>query len=220
MRIEELLPDQKVTLQVNVNGNELSFDTRVQEANPKKHFILLDAVMQGSKGISFKGPNIVVNLFVCLDGERPYLFQSVTALLQKKPDGTLCYLVTASTEGLPFNRREHFRCYVGTQGHLNHSSLDGPQTVIVRDVSYSGFSVVCNPEIALKEGQVIHVILRDEIVETNESFSFHLYGLIVRTEELPNGSILYGCKLNNHVAGLDQYIMTKERYRLKKASGH
>ncbi len=220
MHIEELLPGQKVTLQVTVNGTELSFDTQVQETNPKKHFILLDAVMQGNKGISFKNPNINVNLFVCLEGERPFLFQSVTALLQKKPDGTLCYLVVAPTVGVPYNRRENFRCYVGTNGHINHSSLDGPHTTIVRDVSYTGFSVVCAPETILDEGQIVHVILRDELVETNEKFSFHLYGLIVRTQILPNGSILYGCKLNNRVPGLDQYIMVKERNRLRKASGY
>ena len=46
-----------------------------------------------------------------------------------------------------------------------------------------------------------------------------MYGLLTRTQELENGKILYGCRLNNPVPGLEAYIMKKERLRLKKSNG-
>ena len=50
-------------------------------------------------------------------------------------------------------------------------------------------------------------------------YSFHLYGLIARIQELDNGKVLYGCKLTGPVPGLDKYIMEKERLRLKSTNG-
>lgn len=219
MRIDELLPGQKVTLQVNVKGSILSFDTKVQETNTKKQFALLDPIMQGNKGISFKGQDITVDLIVPHDDEKPHIFQNIAILLQKKMDGSLCYFVTCANESMIFNRRENFRCYVGLPTFIQCGTSKTPHDVIIRDVSYTGFSVVCSPEVTLDKGQVIHAHLRDRIEEDFANYSFNLYGLVSRTQTLPNGNVLYGCKLNGRVPGLDQYIMTKERYRLKKTSG-
>lgn len=219
MHIEELLPEQKVTLQVSVNGSILSFDTKVQEVSIKKQFILLDPIMQGDKGISFKGQGITVDLIVSYSDEKPHIFQDISILLQKKQDGKLCYLVTCTQESMAFNRRENFRCYIGVPTFIQCGGSKNPHDVIIRDVSYTGFSVVCSPEVSLERGHVIHAHLRDRIEETSANYSFNLYGLVSRMQVLPNGNVLYGCKLNGRVPGLDQYIMAKERYRLRKTSG-
>ena len=43
-----------------------------------------------------------------------------------------------------------------------------------------------------------------------------MYGIVVRSQDLENGKIVYGCKLNNHVGGLENYVALKERMNLKK----
>lgn len=219
MYIEELLPGQKVTLQVNVNGSLLSFDTVVQETNLKKNFILLDPIMQGNKGISFKGEGITVDLIINQSDEKPLIFQDITILLQKKQDGMLCYLVTCEKESMVFNRRENFRCYISIPTYIQCSGSASSHDAIIRDVSYTGFSIVCSPELNIERGHLIHALLHDRIEETSANYSFNLYGLVSRSQVLPNGNVLYGCRLNGRVPGLDQYIMTKERYRLRKTSG-
>ena len=45
-----------------------------------------------------------------------------------------------------------------------------------------------------------------------------MYGLIVRQEKTENGVVVYGCKLNNNVVGLENYIAIKERLRIKQNS--
>lgn len=218
MRIEELLPGQKVSLQVGVNENTLNFDTTVLEAYPKKRFILLAPIMHDDKAISFKGKGIIVNLVVSIE-ERPHLFRNVTIALQKMPDGKLCYSVTTLAESIIYNRRGNFRCYVGLRSSVQFGPNRSAQPALIRDVSYSGFAIVCEDDIVIEPNRMVHVVLRDRIEEIEENYIFHLYGIVKRVQDLNNGNILYGCKLNDRVPGLDQYIMAKERIRLRKTNG-
>jgi hypothetical protein len=68
----------------------------------------------------------------------------------------------------------------------------------------------------LEVNQTVHAVLNDHMDETAENFNFHLYGLVARIQELENGLFLYGCRLNNPVPGLEQYIIKKERAVLRK----
>ena len=218
MRIEELLPGQKITLLVEIGENALNFDTTVQEVYPKKHMILVDPIMQGEKAISFKGKGIVINVIVSVE-EKPQLFKNVTISLMKKPDGKLCYSITTLAESYLYNRRANFRCYIGLRASVQFGTSRAGQPAILRDVSYTGFAIVCDNDIVIKQGQIVRVVLRDRIEEEEKNYIFHLHGIVKRIQELENGSLLYGCKLNDRVAGLDQYIMSKERIRLRKTNG-
>ena len=90
---------------------------------------------------------------------------------------------------------------------------------MIKDVSTTGFSVTCSDETDFHVNQVLHVILNDYFEDTAENFNFHLYEIIVRVEELENNKVVYGCRLNSRVIGLDAYIMKKERLRIKKQRG-
>lgn len=219
MRIEELLPGQKVSLMVNINGKILEFESVVQETYPKKRYILLDPVMSGDKAISFKGKGIMVNLIITIGDDKPHLFRNVTILLQKKLDGSLCYQVSTLAESVLFNRRENFRCFIGIQSSVQGGANRSAHPTVIRDISYTGFSVICDAETQFDPRHVLHTVLRDRIEETEENYAFHLYGTIARVQELDNGKVLYGCRLTDRVPGLDKYIMTKERYRLRRTNG-
>lgn len=219
MHIEELLPGQKVSLMVNVSGQVLEFESIVQETYPKKRYITLDPVMSGDKAISFKGKNILVHLIVSIGEDKPHLFRNVTIILQKKSDGSLYYQVSSFAESVLFNRRENFRCYVGIQSSVQGGANRSAYSTVIRDVSYTGFSVICDAETQFDPRHVLHTVLRDRIEETEENYVFHLYGTIARVQELDNGKVLYGCRLTDRVPGLDKYIMTKERYRLRRTNG-
>ena len=219
MRIEELTPELPVAFLVNINGNLLSFDSQIDEVYPKKHLVLAKAVYFNGKIVSFRGKNIIVDLLATFDNEKPQLFKNITVTTMKKPDNSLCYNLTTFAESKPYNRRENFRCYVGLPSVIQFGPNKSPYDTILRDVSATGFSVTCDDYMEISPNQVVHVLLHDYIEELNEHFSFHLYGLIVRSQELENGNIIYGCRLNNRVIGLDNYIMKKERIRLKNCNG-
>ncbi|MCI9318628.1 MAG: hypothetical protein HFH05_00955 [Lachnospiraceae bacterium] len=218
MRIEELRPGQELTLFVSVKDNSLVFTSKVQEINRKRHMIFADAVFQNGKPISFRGKGVILNVLASVPDDKPHLFKNVANTLLRRSDGTLCYSLTTIAESVAYNRRQNFRCYIGVETSIQFGSNHAAYEAIIRDVSSNGFSVVCDSNIKFMEGSLVHVVLKDQIQEFGEKYMFHLYGLIARIQELENGNTIYGCRLNNHVAGLDSYLMKKERYRLKKTS--
>ncbi len=217
MRIDELPVGTPISFLVDINGEQhLEFSSRIQDVHPKKKFVLAEAVFEGDKIVSFKGENTIVNVLAVFVEDKPQLFQNVTVISMRKSDNTLCYNLICATEGRPFNRRGCYRCFVGLPTTLAYKPGAEPVEVIIRDVSVTGFALTCPTEIQLVTNQVVHVVLDDKLADTGEKFSFHMYGIVVRAQNLENGKTVYGCKLNNHVGGLENYIALKERIGLKK----
>lgn len=219
MRIEELTPGTAITFLVIINGQQLSFNSKIQEVYPKKHLVLADSICHDGKIVSFRGKNVIVNLLVTTQDEKPQLFKNITVTTMKKPDDSLCYNLSTVAESKPYNRRETYRCYVGIPSSMQLGPNRPAHDVIIRDVSISGFSVTCDTNMKLRENQVVHVVLNDYIEELAENFSFHLYGIIVRIQEFDDGKVLYGCRFNKYISGIESYIMKKERIRLRNTNG-
>lgn len=219
MLITELLPEQNITLQVYINATILSFESRVIKCYPRKASILTTAVFKENKPISFHGAGIIVNVIVAFPDAKPILFKNVTSKLMKNTNGEYCYLLTTITAGSVYNRRENFRCFLGIPIHVQFGLNTVARPAVIRDISYTGFAIVCDSSISMQQGQIIHTVLTDQPKKNGNIYSFHLYGIIVRIQELENGNRLFGCVINQPVVGLDKYIMEKERLRLHSTNG-
>lgn len=219
MRIDEVTAGQTVTLMAALNGEQLSFNTTISDVFPKKKLILAEPVYRNDKVVTFRTKDLIIDLLVTRGDEQPILFKGITVTLMKKSDGSLCYNLTAPSEGKPINRRQNFRCFIGKCITMQCGLDRGTCEAVLKDVSVSGFAVVAAPNVNLSPNQVVHVLLEDFLEETKENYTFHLYGLVVRKEEISKGRFLYGCRLNNKVAGLDNYIMIKQRIQLRNSNG-
>lgn len=111
------------------------------------------------------------------------------------------------------------RCYVGISTSIMYGANRSPHEIVIKDVSADGFSFVCGSDVEFDSEHLVHVVLNDYPEELAENFSFHLYGFIVRSYEVEGGRTVYGCRLNNRVAGLEAYIMKKDRIRIQKTGG-
>lgn len=219
MRIDEIKEGQKITLLVNINGEQLNFETVTEQSMINKSMVLAKVLYIDGKIVTFKGANLTVDLLVTPDDEPPQIFKNVAISLVKKFDGSLAYSISSVVSSKTYNRRENFRCFVGIPTSVQKMLNTVPYDAIIKDISAGGFSLVVPQELKFEKDQVIHVVLNDFIEETSEKFSFHLYGLVVRSEDLDKGRTLYGCKYNKKVVGIENYIMKKERVRLKKNGG-
>ena len=219
MRIDEVSAGQAITLTANLNNEQISFPSTILEVFPKKKLVLAEPVYREDKVVTFRGNNISVDMLVNRGDDQPVLFKNISIALMKKSDGSLCYNLSSATEGKGINRRQNFRCFIGNAVTMQCGLERMTCNAILRDVSVSGFAVITDPNVSLEKNQIIHVLLEDYIEETKENFSFHLYGLVVRKDEMPKGRVLYGCRLNNQIAGLDTYIMVKQRIALRKSNG-
>lgn len=219
MQINELTPEQSVTIIVHIHGETLFFETKILEVYEKKRLVLAAPVYKDEKVISFRANGLITDILLYPTDDKPQLFKNVTITLMKKADKSLCYQFATIAESKPYNRREHFRCYVGIKSHLQAGSNRLAHDIIIKDVSLQGFAFVCSEEVEFHNNQLVHTVMNDFLEELMEKFSFHLDGIIVRSYTLDDGRTVYGCRLNNRVPGLDAYIMKKERLRLKKSNG-
>ncbi|MBP5198665.1 MAG: PilZ domain-containing protein [Lachnospiraceae bacterium] len=219
MLIEELEVGTPISFLVDIGGAEpqhLEFSSHIEESYPKKKMAIAEAVMRDDKIVSFKGENTVVNVIALFSDDKPQIFNNVTVTSMKRSNNTFCYSLQCTAAGKPFNRRGSYRCYVGLPTSLAYKPGAEPVEVIIKDVSVSGFALTCPSEIELAINQVVHVVLTDTIEQSGDTFTFQMYGIVVRSQDLENGKIVYGCKLNNHVGGLENYVALKERMNLKK----
>lgn len=220
MLIEELKPGQEISLVVNVNNNSLFFTSKVQETLPKKHTIFVDAVFKGVKPVSFRGKGVILDVLAAVENaDKPHLFKNVSSTLLKRSNGTFCYGLTTLAESVAHNRRENYRCYIGIETYIQFGPNHAAHEAIIRDISATGFAVVCDNDVNFMQGSLVHVVLNDQIEDFGEKYTFHLYGLVARVQDLENGKLVYGCRLNNNIKGLDAYIMEKDRQHLKRRSG-
>ena len=200
MQIDDLTAGLSLSFLINLNTEQLQFESKILEVYPRRHTLLAQGVFTDDKIISFRGKGLVVDLIVTLPEDKPQLFKNVTTNVVKLSDGTLCYTVS----------------YVGIETAVQCGLNRAAHDAIIKDISYNGFSVVSKEDLKLEVNQTVHAVLNDHMDETAENFNFHLYGLVARIQELENGLFLYGCRLNNPVPGLEQYIIKKERAVLRK----
>lgn len=219
MRIEEVTPGLSIEIVANFGEEQLMFDSHIEEVYPRKHLVLAAPVLQNDKVISFRAKGLIVDVLVTLEDDKPQLFKNVTISVLKKPDGTFCYNLATAALSKPYNRRRNFRCYVGAASSVQFGPNHRTHEAVIKDISASGFSFVCNNDVSFDKDQLVHTVLNDYLEELAENFSFHLYGIIVRSYPLDDMRTVYGCRLNKKVSGLDAYIMKKERLRLKRLSG-
>lgn len=220
MKIEELTAGQTVTLMLNMQGSTMNFDTKIQEVYPQKKMVLAEPIYRNDKVVTFNVKNLLIDLWVQPENAQPVLFKNITVALVKKPDNSLCYNIMSRMDGKSINRRNGYRCFIGTPITIQVGANHSTSQAILRNISISGFSIVTGSDVDLKENQVVHTVFQDRIEEVSKNYSFQLYGIIVRKEELQNGQVLYGCKLNNSVMGLSGYLSIKQRLELKRNSGN
>lgn len=219
MRIEELTAEQPITFLVTIGDKHLEFPSVVLDVLPRKHMIVAAPVMRDEKIISFHGADILVNMVVAFPDQKPHVFQNVTVHTAKNADDSLCYTVTTLAESKELNRRGAYRCYIGIDTSVRVGSHRGTISVTIKDISATGFAFSTSDEREFQENESVHAVLNDYVEETAKSYSFHLYGVIVRKFKLENGNMVYGCRFPARVIGLESYIMEKERIRLQRSRG-
>ncbi len=220
MNIFELTPGQSITIFVNTPEQKLEFGTTIAEVYPKKKVLLAAPIYLNEKLLTFRGDNLAFDVLVCPeDGATPQIFKNVDIKLVKKPDGSVWYNLFTVANSKTYNRRGAFRCAIGMSTTVQCGTNRVPYDAVIKDISTTGFSFVLPITAKVEPNVVVHMIVNDYIEETAERYNFNLYGLIVRSYELDPHRMVYGCRLNSPVIGLDKYLMTKERIRMRNVHG-
>ena len=163
MQIDDLTAGLSLSFLINLNTEQLQFESKILEVYPRKHTLLAQGVFTDDKIISFRGKGLVVDLIVTLPEDKPQLFKNVTTNVVKLSDGTLCYTVSSIAGSKTYNRRQSYRCYIGIETAVQCGLNRAAHDAIIKDISYNGFSVVSREDLKLEVNQTVHAVLNDHM---------------------------------------------------------
>lgn len=205
MRLSDLQAGYNIIIHVNMNGQFADFPSVVTKLQGEG--ILAEAVRIGGKVVGFSSENVHLDLYYIRQDKPPVIWKNVkctTVILDNK---TL-YNIKAFAEGYESNRRNAFRMFIGLGGVAQLGANRKALSVIVKDVSESGFSFVSSEDIE----NVINMPVRLVFEDIDRNYS--LMGLVVRKVVIGEKKILYGCKLSVENLELVKYINYKQRKQM------
>lgn len=219
MLITEIQPGSKIVIIARTPDNQMEFKTTTGDVYADKSIILAELIKQDEKLLTFKGHNVITDVMLPLENANPQVFVNVEINLIKKSDGSIWYALRTIAGSKTFNRRASFRCVVGTPTNIQLGLNKQPYEGYMKDVSNTGFGFVCDDTVPVEMDQVVYANLEDYIERLDENFSFRLSGIVVNIVPMEKNRIKVGCRFNKDVPGIDKYIVTKERMRLKNTKG-
>lgn len=75
MQIDDLTAGLSLSFLINLNTEQLQFESKILEVYPRRHTLLAQGVFTDDKIISFRGKGLVVDLIVTLPEDKPQLIQ-------------------------------------------------------------------------------------------------------------------------------------------------
>lgn len=208
MQIKDLPIGAEIELEVKYNGQCVNFSSQIVDVI--ENSVLIKPIIVEDKTLGFADSNQVN--FIYIFDDKVYVWNHIDVILVKY-NGTMYHKADLSGDGIPYNRRNSYRMYIGEDMplHINTSRGSSTINVLVKDVSETGVAFISEEDLSI--GRVFRLKLKDN------NRLINLSGVIVRREYLEHlGSFLYGCKFNEYNAVLGGYIVRKQIELLKKKS--
>ena len=210
MLLQEIDVGSKATILVRIGSQTLAFDTIVQE--PAEEGVLTEPIYRNDKLIGFKTKGLIITVQICnLSDEKVYEFNNVEILNVKTKDGEIHHKMLCKYPGKQINRRTAVRVWLGIEGVARVGVNRTAYNVIVKDISVSGISFILHKDMGIDPGEMAHITFNDVDARTK----FSLSAIIVRTAEMEDGRVLYGCRLNQESPAISKYVTDKQREKLK-----
>ena len=210
MRLNELKQGTSAQIVVHVASHVLEFATKVEMVYDD--CIYLSPITQEDKVVGFSAKGLVVHLVITdPESERAYQFTNVRIRTIKNDKGEIYHEIVAPTEAKQINRRGACRVWLGDDG-VGSCGHDGKLFyVTIKDISVSGISFYCTKDIIIPDGSIVCLEFDDD----STGMHFSLAAIIVRSVEMDDTKIMYGCKLNQESNVISKFVNDKQREKLR-----
>ena len=155
--------------------------------------------------LDFDSANVTISMIAYEEEKSPYMWQ-IVHITKEIRDNTAYHVISSNLSGVKINRRENFRLFLGLDAT---ATLMGgkPFSVIVKDISSSGFAVLVdmNNPISVHKNDIMQL----EFVDKSFEEDFVLNGRVVRMDKTDK-YLLYGCRLLAENPTIDKYIANKQ----------
>ncbi len=207
MHINEIPEGSQITVIASIDDCYLEFPTTI--VTIANDTVIVEPIRNNEgKPISLVSDKIRIDVsFVEDEKKSPFLWKNVTVnygKLKNKP----YHIINQTTDGKRENRRGAYRLFVGESAELNMLDVPGGISVILKDISATGFSFVHYGDIQVPKYCKLTCSFDNKVLV--------LSGTIVRKQVMDNGSTVYGCKLERFSKELEKLIASKQREVMNK----
>jgi hypothetical protein len=209
LQISEIQIGAKIEIEVKYNGRNVSFRSQVVFIQDSS--VIVNAITVDEQTLGFS-ENCQINFLYIVDG-KVFAWENVIVKLIKY-EGKLYHLIVLSGEGIPYNRRNSYRMYIGEDMPLYINTPNGSSAinVLVKDISENGVAFITKDDLSINR------TFRLKLKDSNNRF-ITLSGIIIRKEYLEHlQSYLYGCRFNENNSTLGRYIAQRQIELLRKKS--
>lgn len=210
MLLQEVDAGSRVTILVGIGSTTLTFDTVVEE--PAVDGVLTEPVYRDEKLVGFRTKGLVIRIQVTnASDQKVYEFANVEILNVKTQDEQIHHKMVCKAPGKQINRRTAVRVWLGIEGIAMIGANRIAYEVMVKDISISGISFVFHKDLNLESGTIVTLQFND----TDKKMKFNISAIIVRTAQMEDGKVLYGCRMNQESPAISKYVNDKQREKLK-----
>lgn len=210
MYANELISGTPIELSIHLGAETINLFSSIVE--PVQENILVEKLEYNGKLLGIPNNCSVDMLYIDPESSRPYIWKNISLKAVRYKKGVYHCVSDLIGEGMPTNRRDAFRLFIGEEMTLVVRNANGPQgyTVRVKDISETGMCFISSEDFPVKK------LVRLNFQDNN--FSMPLAGHIVRKiphPELPSSTI-YGCRFPESNPLLGKYITKKQQEKLQE----
>ncbi len=217
MYIYEIENGSYMEVTIKAGDKRMKFTTTaVGPLEKPRKALIVEPICNNDKVVNFKGDHFSYEILAIPQGEeqKPLLWKQAAVTLMKNAEGKLYHVIVADQEGKQVNRRASYRLFMGCDATMQLEENGKDIETFLKDISATGFSIVCSETMTLDRGANITLTFHDE--ETDVKFK--LYGKVVRMAPIENqASVVYGCKLRTESPYVHKYVVEKQRRKSQHA---
>ncbi len=224
MLVQELASGTVVSVESSDNDARVNLKTYIAEITApedkeiiqrirkekKSAFCILHPIYEEEKLLNFASDYVASNL-VYVEDNKPYIFEKVQIVNWKLPVYGSVHIVFSTRKAITYNRRQHFRLWLGCDGFVVPVGEEKIRSCIIKDVSEGGIAFITRETENLGKGTVVETNFTDSA----SSKTFKMSAVIIRSEELPDGRTIFGCRLTNFNDALAHFINEKQQEHLR-----
>lgn len=207
MKITSITPEARITVEVVSEVESIEINTKCIEPIGDNALIVQAMKFKG-EAINFKSDLVKLNIYISQDNSTPIIWKNV-AISYISYMGKEYHRITAFSEGIPINRRNAFRLYIGSLASVQIGTNKMAYDVIIKDISSTGFSFV-TPEDMDCIGEITHIVFMDN------GTKFNVVGNVVRKQIISDRKIVYGCKTLKRSETIETYIVKAQRAKMQR----
>lgn len=236
MVLSDISPGSSVELTAIIGSQKLVFKTETlgfsnddKKLNRLLHkatggfpYMVVPALTQNDKVIGFPTSGVVYQLIVVNKSDnKVYQWHTISIRQIKLPDQPPLHFFMSNRSGKEYNRREHYRLWLGCDGIANIGLHKTTFDVQVKDISATGVSFIIRDSLLTEKNIQVHekdVVVLTFFDEASGS-NFRLSALIVRGVKVDELRTLYGCKFAEENRLVGQFVTKRQRENLQKQRG-